>query len=333
MRVTGGLTGRRDFTESRNISLYSCFLKTGEQSGRKSSGFCCTGLMVQRWIMEKYSLVKLRSYVVHLVIGAAVLIFGGSVLYSILSEMIQIYDPASKYAYICGIISCALILIIGLYFLVKAFNFENQLFKGVSLEERAEFFQELEEERTLFFDRYMFVTRHFILVYIKSWNPSVKLLRIDDLIACFGKPYYASSDELVQYDVILCDKRFHVYRCIVKGKAAGMMEEGWRAVCSMAPWVIHDDYEEFFSGITQRSKKKSYLKVVEHRKAVTEVSEDTIQDMVVSAADVIRSFNEKKQEAAADEAAQKPPAEEITQKLPKEEITQKLPWTKRRKKR
>lgn len=89
----------------------------------------------------------------------------------------------------------------------------------------------------------------------------------------------------------------------------------------------------FFSGITQRSKKKSYLKVVEHRKAVTEVSEDTIQDMVVSAADVIRSFNEKKQEAAADEAAQKPPAEEITQKLPKEEITQKLPWTKRRKKR
>ncbi len=247
--------------------------------------------------MEKYSLVKLRSYVVHLVLGAAVLIFGGSVLYSILSEMIQIYDSASKYAYICGIVACALILLIGLFFIVKAFGFENQVFKRITLEERAEFFQELGDEKTLFFDRYMFITRHFIMLYVKSWNPYVKLLRVEDLIACFGKPYYAGSDELVQYDVILCDTHFHIYRCVVKGKKAGMMEEAWKAVCSLAPWVFREDYEDFMAGLTKQSKKRSYMKIVEHRRAAGEVSEDTIQDAVINAADVIRSFNEKRSES------------------------------------
>ena len=243
--------------------------------------------------MEKYSIVKLRSYLVHLIIGAAVLILGGSVLYSILSEMIQVYDPGSKYAYIFGIIACALILLIGLFFIVKAFGFENQVFKHVALEDRAGFFEELGDEQTLFFDRYLFVTRHYILVYVKSWNPFAKLLRVEDLIGCFGKPYYAGSDELVQYDVIFCDRDFHLYRCEVKGKKAAMMEEAWKAVCSLAPWVFHDDYVDFVAGLTKKSKKRSYVKIVEHRKKLEEVSEDTIQNAVISAADVIKSFNEQ----------------------------------------
>lgn len=244
--------------------------------------------------MEKYSLVKLRSYVVHLVIGVAVLIFGGSVLYAILSEMIQVYDPASKYAYICGIIACVLILLIGLLFIVKAFGFENQVFKHVALAERADFFKELGDENTLFFDRYMFITRHFIMLYVKSWNPYVKLLKIEDVIACFGRPYYADSDTLVQYDVILCDQQFHIYRCVVKGKKAGMMEEACKAVYSLAPWVFREDYEEFMTGLSKQSRKRSYIKIIDHRKAAGDVCEDTIQDVVISASDVIQSFNAKK---------------------------------------
>ena len=296
--------------------------------------------------MERYSLVKLRSYVVHLVIGAAVLIFGGSVLYSILSEMIQVYDPASKYAYICGIVACGLILLVGLFFIVKAFGFENQVFRQISLEERAEFFQELSDEKALFFDRYMFITRHFIMLYVKAWNPYVKLLRVDDVIACFGKPYYAGSNELVQYDIILCDKRFRLYRCVVKGKKAGMMEEAWKAVCSLAPWAFCDDYEEFLSGLTKQSKKRSYMKVIEHRRAAGEVSEDTIEDAVISAADVIRSFHAKKDAPGAGKDAAKAMGGEAVQstiRLPKQaqellehpEIakhTQKLPKLKKRKK-
>ena len=302
--------------------------------------------------MEKYSLVKLRSYIVHLVIGTAVLIFGGSVLYSILSEMIQVYDSASKYAYIFGIIACVLILLIGLFFMVKAFGFENQVFKKVSLEDRAAFFQELADTHTLFFDRYMFITRHFIMLYVKSWNPCVKLVRIDDLIACFGRPYYAGSNELVQYDVILCDQQFHIYRCAVKGKKAGMMSEACKAVYSLAPWVICDDYEDFMAGLTTRSKKRSYLKIVEHRKAAGDVSGDTIQDVVIGAADVIRSFNERKAEGRSKKSDRPPedtdggadiddtqpvlnipePAQKLLKHPKISRHTQKLPKLKKRKK-
>ena len=73
---------------------------------------------------------------------------GGSVLYSILSETwLGFYDRGSKYAYIFGIIACALIPLIGLFFIVKAFGFENQVFKHVSFEARADFFEELGDEQ------------------------------------------------------------------------------------------------------------------------------------------------------------------------------------------
>ena len=262
--------------------------------------------------MDKYNLVKLRSYLVHLVIGAAIIIFGASVLYSILAEMLQMYDPGSKYAYICGIAACALILVIGLLFLVKAFSFSRQTFKNLTFVEREAFFQELEDEQTLFFDRYLFVTRHYIMLNVRSWNPYTKIVKADDLIGCFGRPYYASSEELVQYDVILCDKDFHLYCCAVKGKKAAMMEEAWKTICSYAPWVFHEDYGDFVAGLTKKSKKRSYLKIVEHRREMDDVSEDTIQEVAISAADVIKTFNDKNNVPQMDKNHL-----QHTQKLPK----------------
>lgn len=255
--------------------------------------------------MEKYSLVKLRSYLFHLVIGAAILIFGSSVLGSILSEMFQAYDAGSKYAYIFGMIACGVILVFGLLFVIKAFSFNAQVFGKIPFEDKAEFFSELEEPTTLFYGRYLFVTRHYLFVYAKSLGPFVKLVKIDDLVGCFGKPYYAAKNELVQYDVILCDKNFKLYRCCVKGKKAGMMEEAWKSICALAPWVFHEDYVEFAAGLTKRSQKKAYLKTIEHRRSASDLTEDTIPDIMISAADVIKSFNERTQAQAIQEKTEK----------------------------
>lgn len=255
--------------------------------------------------MEKYSLVKLRSYLFHLVIGAAILIFGVSVLGSILAEMFQAYDVGSKYAYIFGIIACGLILVFGLLFVIKAFSFNAQVFGKISFEDKEEFFGELEEPTTLFYGRYLFVTRHYLFVYAKSFGSFVKLIKIDDLVGCFGKPYYAAKNELVQYDVILCDKNFKLYCCCVKGKKAEMMEEAWKSICALAPWVFHEDYVEFAAGLTKRSQKKAYLKMIEHRRSASDLTEDTIPDIMISAADVIKSFNERTQAQAIQEKTEK----------------------------
>lgn len=220
--------------------------------------------------MEKYNLIKMRNYLVHLVIGTAVLLFGGGVLCSIVSEMVEVYDPASKYAYICGIVFSGLILAVGFFFLMRAFGFEKRLFKKFTSEERADFLAELPTQDTKLYGKYVFVTPDYILVYSDSWSPSAKLVKVKDLIACFGKPYYAGSEELVRYDLILCDKRFQLYRCCAKGKDVVSMEEAHSCICEKVPWVFSDDYEEFMTGLSKRAKKKAYLRTVQHRREIAE---------------------------------------------------------------
>ncbi len=217
--------------------------------------------------MAKYNLFKLKNYLVHLTIGALILVFGCSVLYSIIAEMVQMYDVKSKYAYFCALIVTGIIIVIGLLDIRRAFGFEKRIMKNLSSEERLQFFNELESEDTLFFDRYICITKHFIMIYVKHTRMSkVCVLKIEDLVGCFGNPHYASSEELVQYDVVLCDKDFRLYRCMVKGKHASIMEDATKAICSYAPWVFSDDYMDFVAGLTKRKKKRSYLKIVEHRK-------------------------------------------------------------------
>lgn len=245
--------------------------------------------------MENYNLVKLRSYVIRLLIGTAALIFGASVLYSILYEMLRTYDYESRYAYICGIISCVIILAIGLYFVVKALGFEKQLFQNWSVEEKQVFLSELDSENALFYDRYLFITRHYIMASDKSWAHPYCILKIDDLIGCFGRPFYASKNELVEYDVILYDKDFRMCRCVVKGSKAEMMAHACETITSLAPWVFSgDDYGEFMNSMSKKSGKRVLLKAVEHSKDSVEVTEDTISDVVISAADTIESYQEKK---------------------------------------
>ena len=227
--------------------------------------------------MAKYNLLKLKNYLVYLTIGALILVFGCSVLYSIISEMVQMYDDKSKYAYIGALIVTGIIIAIGLIVIRRAFGFEKQVMKDLTSEEKILFFEELEDSETVSFDRYICVTKHFIMCHVKStWMSKVCVLKIDDLVGCFGNPHFAGSDDLVQYDVVLCDKDFHLYRCIVKGKRAAKMEDAIKAICSYAPWVFSDDYMDFVSGLTKRKKKRSYLKIVEHRKQSIVSQEDAL---------------------------------------------------------
>lgn len=228
----------------------------------------------------------------NLILGVVMLILGGLLLAGIISEMLNAYLGGSKYAYIGGIIFCVLILISGLYFLVRAFGFERQIFKHYSLEDKAKFLRELADESTLCFGHHLIITRHYLL-YTEKAELTLKLIKIEDITACFGKPYYAAENEMVQYDLIFADRRFKISRCMVKGKKAAIMEEAWKAICGLAPWVFSEHYLEFISGLTKRSKKRSYGKMIEHRRQTRDVSEEDIQEEMITAADLINKFNQK----------------------------------------
>ena len=62
---------------------------------------------------------------------------------------------------------------------------------------------------------------------------------------------------------------------------------------------------EFAAGLTKRSQKKAYLKTIEHRRSASDLTEDTIPDIMISAADVIKSFNERTQAQAIQEEDRK----------------------------
>ena len=81
--------------------------------------------------MDTFKLLKLKNYFSHLVLGTFVLLTGTGIIQSIVLEMIQEYDPASKTAYICGLIACGVIAFYGIYEILRAFYFEKHIFKNL----------------------------------------------------------------------------------------------------------------------------------------------------------------------------------------------------------
>lgn len=217
-------------------------------------------------IVDKFNKLKLQTYLIQLLIGLPCIIVGIQILYAILSEMKEAYDTTSRYAYICGIIICLLLIATGALFIIKAFHFDKLLFKGVTSEEKGHFLEELGDQTSLSFGTDLIVTKHFLVVRAKHAGAIFKLIKIESLIACFGRPVYAGSDELVQYDIILCDKDFKLSVCEVKGDKVFAMEEAFHAICSLAPWALSEDYVGFLGNYRKKERQKAYLKMVGHRK-------------------------------------------------------------------
>lgn len=243
--------------------------------------------------MNRFNRLKLKAYGTQLLIGLLCLIIGIQILYSILSEMRDTYDVASRNAYVSGIIICCVLIIVGILFIIKAFLYEKQLYKSLTREEHESFLAELDEQTTLFFGTSLIVTKHYLVVKAKLRGEVLRLIRIENLIACFEKPYYASSEELVKYEIILCDKDFKLTVCEVKDKSVFMMAEAFRTICSLAPWVLSEDYIGFLGNYRKKSHQKAYLKMVDHRKEKTQIDEDTIPELLISAADLIQAFEAK----------------------------------------
>lgn len=207
--------------------------------------------------------------------------------------MKEAYNMVSRYAYICGIIICLILIIAGIIFIIRAFHFEKQLFKGKTDEDKEAFLEELSDQATLSFGTDLIVTRHYLIVRAKRRGTIYRLIKTTNLIACFGRPFYAGSDELVKYDIILCDKDFRLSVCEVKDKNVFVMEEAFHAICSLAPWALSEDYVGFLSNYRKKAHQKAYLKMVAHRREQMELNEDTIPELLISAADLIRAFEAK----------------------------------------
>ena len=91
--------------------------------------------------MKNFNLIRLRSYLEHLMIGTAAITVGGGILYGILQEMITAYNRASRYAYLWGLILCGLLIAVGVLYIVKAVYLNRRIFKSLTKDEKRNFFK------------------------------------------------------------------------------------------------------------------------------------------------------------------------------------------------
>lgn len=247
--------------------------------------------------MNTFNSIRLRSYLEHLTVGAAALFIGGGILYGIIEEMVTSYLEESYLAYILGIVASGFIIAAGIIFVIRAFYMDKKMFVHLDEKERQTFFKELGDDTTMIFGHRLIITKHFILVYARYFRSFVHIWRIEDLTACYGRAIYAESpDKPDGYRLVLSDNRFSPIACVIKGDSALVMDEACNAIVSLAPWVFTDNYQEFMDDYTRRTKKKAFMREIEHRKAAvchSEVDDVTIPMAVVTAADIIKAFNEQ----------------------------------------
>ena len=201
--------------------------------------------------MNIFNSIRMRSYLEHLVVGVAVFFVGAGILYGIIEEMVTSYLPESRYAYICGIIASGAMVLCGIVFIFRAFYMDKKIFVHLNTEERQLFFKELNDATTMIFGHRLIFTQHFILIYARKFKSFIHLWKLDDLTACYGKAIYSEGVQKPDgYRLVISDERFEPMVCMIKGEAALVMDEAYRAIISLAPWVFTDNFEEFEEEIT-----------------------------------------------------------------------------------
>lgn len=248
--------------------------------------------------MKNFNMIRMRSYLEHLVIGTAGITVSLGILFGIVQEMLTSYNAASRYAYVWGLVLCGMMIAVSIIYIVKAVYMNKRIFKSLTQEERRNFYKELNQDTTLFFDSRLIITQHFVVAYSRRWRAHIHILRMEDLVACFGRSVYGSASEPDSYHLIIFDRKFRKIECVLKGEKAQIMDKGYQALLSLSPWVFSDNYEEFTDSYMRKSREKAYLKEIELRRRESDISDDTLPMAVITAADIIRQFDERQKQKA-----------------------------------
>ncbi|MBR0085791.1 MAG: hypothetical protein IJL97_04480 [Lachnospiraceae bacterium] len=222
--------------------------------------------------MRRYNEFRTRSFIEHLVVGFFAVLLGIGILMPIISEIRREYRADSKYAYFLGIIVCALIIAMGVWFVRRGFNIQKRVFKGFSQAELSRAVKQMNSATTDLYDKYMILTDDYIVTCRMKLDSQIDIIRIKDLAACFNRPMYGNDDDIVQYDLVLAKRDLKPIVLRVKGKIANAMPQAYDQIIGQVPWVLNnetDDMNDFMDNYKKHKNRRAFLRTVEHRKAMT----------------------------------------------------------------
>ena len=217
--------------------------------------------------MTPFEKVKLNSFISRLMAGTAIIAVAICFAVSIGVEMFELYASEEKYAYICGLIICGVLIVAGALLVRRSYHFEDTVV-GRS-EAGREIISEFSGEDVLAAKRYLVTEKYIIFLSRRPFGKSL-ILKINNLTACFEKPPYDPGEEKRRAEYLV---RFYDSKCrehILKSNAreAGDLYKVYCRVTDKAPWIMtgRDDEERFEDRATSREGRRMIIAEVRRRR-------------------------------------------------------------------
>ena len=214
--------------------------------------------------MASYYAMKTRYFVIQLMKGVALVGISICIAASIVIEMMQKYDAASRMAYIIGLAICAFILLAGLFLCIQAFHFDRVML-GRKKEDYALLQKELSGDDAIAIHDFI-VTNHFVMIYTKQFIGYCKMVRMKDIIACFENPVYGTVEKINDYTISIYDKKFDLYQIVLSGDAVEDGHLGVEKIYARKPWIYRENQADFDQRRVTADGRRSLMKNLEKMK-------------------------------------------------------------------
>lgn len=211
--------------------------------------------------MQPYYEIKLKCFILRLMMGCGILLAGGSILISIVREMMSSYDGDSRYAYVLGLLICVLMLGLGAFLVYQAFHFEQLVF-GRRKQDYALLKKDMEAAQVVSAGN-LVVTDQFALLFSMHLFNMCQVIRAEDIIACFENPVYGTVAKPTEYTIYIYDRDFKCHTIVLKARKA---EDGHRAkekICREQPWIFSDNRDAFLDMMMTKAGRRNALNKIE----------------------------------------------------------------------
>lgn len=214
--------------------------------------------------MRPYYAMKLKCFVLRLMIGSAVLITAVSIIAAIVQEIFGSYDAGSLLAYILGIVIAVLMAVPGLVLVYQAFHFEKSVF-GRSGQDYSLLKKDMEKEDVVSAGN-LVVTNQFVLLFTRHLFKMCMVIRLSDIIGCFENPVYETITKPTSYTILIYDRKFKAHPIVLDARKAESGHIAREKLCGLLPWIYSDERDAFMDKMLTKSGRRYLLKQMEKRR-------------------------------------------------------------------
>lgn len=216
--------------------------------------------------MQPYYAIKLKCFVLRLMMGCSLLLLSVGIIVSIVQEVMGSYDPNSKLAYILGMMICALMILLGLWLIYQAFHFERFVF-GRSKEGYNLLKKDMRDESVVSAGN-LIVTDQFLLLFSLHIFNMCKVIRLENIIACFEDPVYGTVAKPSEYTLYIYDRDFKCHTIVLDAKQSEAGHLAKEKISQTHPWIYAVSRDTFLDRTMTKNGRRNFLNEIEKRKYV-----------------------------------------------------------------